>query len=159
MNIDYTDTLNEVAGRIDISAMSAHDAADLITVAENALKLGARGVLAPVDLVHTIWAWLENKGVSIFASIDVKIKKGREFDYVNLVQKISNVFKKGADGVVLMTEPGIVAELLSELNPVRGDLFFGKKLIIGFDLNDVNAHDWPGIFHEMRNIFADGLLL
>ncbi|MDR1207219.1 MAG: hypothetical protein LBK26_02285 [Rickettsiales bacterium] len=163
MSLDYTDTLAELQGRIDISAIHAADASELITAADRALRANAQAVLVDADAVHTIWAWLENKGVHIFAlqkhdGGKEKGGKGTVDQYSNLIPRINSILKRGADGIVLQTSDNL-SDLASAISPVRQDLFFGKRLIVGLDVRDIKPIEWPEIFDNLKKIGADGLQL
>jgi hypothetical protein len=165
MNIDYTDTLTELQGRIDISAIGAADASELISAADRALRADANAVLVDSDAVHTIWAWLENKGIKIFASLcDANIlktkdqrPKTKDVDYIGLITRINFVLKKGADGIVLQASDNL-PELASAISPVRQDLFFGKKLIIDLDICEVRPLEWADVFNNLNKLGTDGIV-
>lgn len=161
--IDYTNTLNALLGKIDIDATGATDASELVAAAERVVKSGATAVLVSPAAVHTIWAWLENKGVSIFARQKVdeqKTRRGADADsfYMKLVAELNSTLKKGADGIVLQAD-GDAAGLMSVLFSVRADLFFGKKLILAVDLGKTDALSWGALFLNLKKCDADGLFL
>jgi len=93
---DYISTFNELSGKIDIDAYAAADASELVFAAERAATIGASTVLVDPSAVHTIWAWLETKGISIFALQKVERKHahptlGEDHFYMNLIASMNAV--------------------------------------------------------------------
>ncbi|MCL2338454.1 MAG: hypothetical protein FWC51_00690 [Proteobacteria bacterium] len=172
--IDYTNTLNELLGKIDINAVAAADASELVAAADRAVGIGARAVLVTAASAHTIWAWLENKDILILSMHRMdKIKeqrakpaarnslgegRGQGQRYENLILGITSVLKKGADGAVIDAGADL-SGLASVLFSVRADLFFGKKLMVAVDLARTDPLSWGDVFLDLKKIDADGLFL
>jgi len=162
MVIDYTGSLKEIARITDLWCEDGIDAGGLVSVAEIALRAGSRYVAVPASCVNMMWSWLEGKGIEILGIIDAKNFKEQRANSKEqigidsrLAEQIHSVLKKGADAVIL---PGS-AEMISALLPVRHDLFFEKKLFMTIDLESLSAYIWPDIFHDLKKINVDGIIL
>jgi len=184
MTIDYSDTINELKGRIDLCACGHMDAADLIAVAGRSIDIEARAILAQPEYVHMLWGWLEGKRIEIFAKIGSResgvgsrksqgIKTaGSNSENSNttpdsrlptpdprMIEEINSILKKGADGAAIKTSTVSLAGLASALFPVRHDLFFGKKLLFDLNLENMGPLSWKDAFFQMKKIKADGIIL
>lgn len=153
MAIDYSDTIRELKGKIDISACREMDAAELISAAGRAVETGTAAILAWPEYVHTLWGWLEGKGIEIFAEI------GRPSDdHVRLAEEINTTLRRGADGAAIRVGQDLAA-VASALFPVRHDLFFCKKLLFVLDLENADPNAWSDVFFQLKKIGADGIVL
>jgi len=156
--IDFSETFEELKGRIALSCGIGMDARALIFAADNAAHGDAPAVSCGLDSVNMLWTWLEKSNIKIFAHVTAK-----EFD--NDAQKIAaaihSAFKKGANGVQLIASPDVHEKLAKAFSPIVADLFFGRELILTMDLKEVFLSDYHGIFQsiEMTNAAGLGLII
>ena len=129
------------------------DATDLARVAENVIAQKIPIVSMLPENVATVWPWLENRGVKIYARLYLGA------DVADITQKINTVFKRGADGVQLFVRFSDLADFVSQMHLIRDDLFFNKDLLIGIDIDEIGPFDWPVLFGLLKKIRADGLIL
>ena len=167
--IDHTNTLNEIRLNLALSCWGDMDAPMLIKSADLAASGCMPAISAESEYVHMLWSWLEKTDIRIYAKLIEKTKHGspgkktkdRDWDAAGakLSEKINSTFKNGADAVQLMVDKEDLGGFVSALFPVRGDLFFGRKLFIGLDLGKIDYFDWEEIFYQIEKIGADGILL
>ena len=53
----------------------------------------------------------------------------------------------------------ILSSFVSEIAPIRNDLFFNKTLAVCLNVDEINSLDWTEVFIQMKDINADVLLL
>ena len=105
------------------------DAGDLIKSAGIAIENSANSVSAPPEYINMLWSWLEDKPVDIYAR--------ENFDDISvLAMRAAQDFKRGANGIQIDLKPEKLSEFVSETMQIKNDLFFDKKLLLGFNLAD-----------------------
>ncbi len=152
--IDFSETLEELHGRIALTCADGMDARSLIFAADNAARMRAAAVSCDPNSVNMLWTWLEKSKIKIFARISVPEP---DLEVQKIAAAIHTAFKKGAAGVQLIVTPAIHEKLATALSPIAADLFFGRELILTFDLDDVVPDDWPRIFNSLKIMGAAGL--
>ncbi|MCL2331822.1 MAG: hypothetical protein FWC61_04775 [Proteobacteria bacterium] len=160
--IDYTKTLSDAKSRLALSCWGEMDATELIKAADLAARENIPAVSAGPEYIHMLWSWLEKTKTEIFSRMDENRKpKTEDQDSLGarLSEKISATFKNGAGAVQLMVAREDLGAFVSALFPVKPDLFFGRKLFIGMDFNDIDYYDWENIFFQADKIGASGILL
>lgn len=152
--IDFSETLEELHGRIALTCADGMGARSLIFAADNAARMRAAAVSCDPNSVNMLWTWLEKSKIKIFARISVPEP---DLEVQKIAAAIHTAFKKGAAGVQLIVTPAIHEKLATALSPIAADLFFGRELILTFDLDDVVPDDWPRIFNSLKIMGAAGL--
>lgn len=154
LNIDYTKTLQEINGNLAIWCSDTADAPELIYAADSMVTYGFNEISVFADSVYMLWSWLEGKGIDIYARINTTEKMAG-----SIARDISGFFKKGASGAQIFVEANNLSFLVSELLPIKDDLFFKKKLQLAINLNSIGPFDWSDIFYQAKKIGADSILL
>ena len=152
--IDFNETFEELHGRIALSCADGMDARSLIFAADNAARMRAAAVSCDPDSVNMLWTWLEKSKIKIFARVTAS---DNDTEVQKIAAAIDNAFKKGAAGVQLIATPTMHEKLAAALSPIAADLFFGRELILTFDLDNVAPDDWSRIFHSLKIMGAAGL--
>ncbi len=128
------------------------DAGDLIRLASVAVNASADLISAPSESLHMLWSWLENKPVKIYCR--------EQFNEIsNLSMRAASDFKRGADGIQVFVKNGDLNKFVSEILMIKDDLFFGKKLSIAMNLDEIGPFDMDDIFYNLNKVGADNLLL
>jgi hypothetical protein len=126
------------------------EAGDLVRLADSAAAAGASVISCHPDNAGMLWTWLEGKGIDSLVRFDAE-------NINDMSAKISQAFKRGANGAIIYVRAPEISEFASALSPIRTDLFFNKKLLIALDISEVS--DWGLAFHNLHKINADGIVL
>lgn len=151
--IDTETIFDEVKDILVLECPTTQCGTDLISIAEAVVKQNIPIISVSPESVEMIWTWLEKTPAKIMARFD-KIT-----DISELSKQINYVFKKGASGSQIYVPYSSLSSFISELVPIRDDLFFNKILSIRLDVDEINPLDWEDVFLQIKNIRADVLLL
>lgn len=132
------------------------DSVALASGVEYAMSKNAGFVSVVPGAVDTVWPWLENKNIDIYARF--YIENARR-DFSEFVVAATRAFKHGANGAQVFMYPQNISNFVQNILPVRDDLFFNRKLFVGIDVCTVDANDWNVIFDSLSDVRADGLIL
>lgn len=155
----FIKTLQEIKGFLGLDCHGNMDASNLIAAAEVASKEKLFAISTVAEYVHMLWSWMEKTGVEIYAKITEDFKNQTMEEYgERLSERVASAFKAGASGVQIMTTKEDLDFLVSSLYPVKDDLFFGRQLFFGLELNKIEPFDWEDIFYRVNKIGASGIL-
>lgn len=150
-NNDFSDIKNHVG----LWCPMGGDETDLARIAENAVTTGMSVISAAPADVAILWPWLEGRRIKIYSRFYITHDTSMDV----LVGDINESFKKGADGTQIFLSLNNLSDFLTELRPVREDLFFNRNLSIGIDINDVGPYDWANLYDMLAKLRADSLVL
>ena len=103
--------------------------------------------------VDTIWPWTEKTKVKILS----RFYAAENTDWSAFVRSVKDGFIRGADGTQIFIQLKNLDDFVGAMFPVRDDLFFGKTLSVGLDIDDVNALDGEHLFDCLIKLQADSL--
>ena len=129
---------------------------DLAHAANTAIEQGVNTISVAPSAVVVIWPWLENKNIKILARFYLKSVNSETMS--GITANINSVFKQGADGAQIFLNYNDMDAFVSQIYAIRDDLFFNKRLFIGFDITSVPPCDWNHVWDSMRRIRADGII-
>lgn len=129
---------------------------DLAHAANTAIEQGVNTISVAPSAVAVIWPWLENKNIKILARFYLKSVNSETMS--GITANINSVFKQGADGAQIFLNYNDMDVFVSQIYAIRDDLFFNKRLFIGFDITSVPPCDWNHVWDSMRRIRADGII-
>jgi hypothetical protein len=130
------------------------DAAELVRLADSAAACGAPLVCCAPESAHMLWGWLEKSGTQIYARFNAGALSAGI-----LAGQISASLKRGADGIVLLGAIRGLMEIAADLFPVRHDLFFGKKVLVGTDILSIEPFEWEDLLFTAKKLSADGIVM
>ncbi|MDR2412630.1 MAG: hypothetical protein LBD50_00260 [Rickettsiales bacterium] len=159
--IDKECLFNEIKNSLALKCRAYNDATDLINMAETVVLEKIPVISAPPESIGSLWAWLEKEPVKIWGVFCLEMPKESEREQVmsNLSSDINQSFKKGADGAQIFIKYSELESFVSELLPIREDLFFNKGLCIGLNLDEIAPSEWTNVFLQLKIIRADALML
>lgn len=152
MNINYANTLEELKDNLAVWCPDGADATELISIADMAARVGLSALSVSADSVHMLWSWLEGRDIDLFARTIVRAAKT-----AHAAEIINGIFKKGATGIQMYVDPQELPRVVSDLLPIRDDLFFKKKLYISLDIGGIAPFYWDEVFYQAKKISSDGL--
>lgn len=141
------------------------DTSDLVAAVENVVQSGVKMISVPYENVAITWAWLEKTDVQIicrigaFSSLASLAENDNSRPIEKLSEQINTSFKNGAAAAQIDLALSDLAQFCTEILPIRDDLFFNKKLIIGLDIAEIEPDDWPRVFENLLNVGADAVML
>ncbi|MBN1325108.1 MAG: hypothetical protein JW974_02730 [Alphaproteobacteria bacterium] len=153
--IDKDSIFNELKDMLVLECPSGHDTNELINIADSVVDKNIQFISICPESVEIMWTWLEKTPTKIIARFDLD----ENTEFYKLSEKIKSVFKKGASGTQIAVPYSLLSSFVSELTPIRDDLFFNKILSIKLDLEEINPLDWSDVFLQIKNINADALVL
>jgi hypothetical protein len=130
------------------------DTNDTAIMANDILESGVDTISVPEEIVPFVWTCLEKSNVEIYTRYNFGVNDTDE-DFNDLVKKINHVLKSGADGVQIFIKMENFMRFMDLLSLVRDDLFFGHKLCICMDINDIDISKWEMIFDKLRALRVD----
>ena len=155
--IDIQKILGNSGARASVWCAACSDSSDLARVAEIAIASGAPAISVAPDNIATLWPWLENHNIKIFARFYVDNVSADAIS--DLAEKIKTGFKHGADGAQIFVRGTELSSLLEQLRMIRDDLFFNKDVVIGLDICDIGPFDWRAIFAALGTMRVNGIML
>ena len=157
--IDLDSFFNGVGTNVDVWCGGDTNGVDLARMVEVATQHNAHVVSVLPDVVPTVWPWLEDKNVKIYARFYLSEKRVTEKQISDITVRINNALRQGACGAQIFLRAGALSGLVDQTYVVRDDLFFDKDLSIGLDIADIDAHDWDMIFENLRKINATSVVI
>ena len=154
MEIDFSRTLSECDANIRIFVPDDADKSEAADLAAHA-AMENRAISVAPDCVNDVWGWLEGKNIPIYARFEISSDK----DIAEISAKITRCFKHGATGIQLFMPFDSAKEIIEAFQNIRGDLFFGRNISIGFDISQISPVVWPSVFEYARMMQADGMVL
>lgn len=133
---------------------SVQDTNDTAIMANNILESKVDTVSVPEKIVPFVWTCLEKSDVEIYTRYNFA-PNATDDDFNDLVKQINHVLKSGADGVQIFVKMENFVRFTDLLSLVRDDLFFGRKLCICMDINDIDISKWDMIFDKLRALRVD----
>jgi hypothetical protein len=158
--IDINEIFSDSDKRIALWCDSVHDTNDLAVICDSIIESGIDLVSVPPETVQNMWVYLEKSGVKILTRYNFTSNhKNLDTDVADLAKNISDVCKRGADGVQIFMKMAVFEDFCNKIMPVKDDLFFGKDLCIAMDIEDIDINNWNMIFQKLRNTGAHTLVL
>ena len=133
---------------------NVQDTNDTAIMANDILESGVDTISVPAENVPFVWICLEKSNVEIYTRYNFGVNDTDD-DFNDLVKKINHVLKSGADGVQIFIKMENFVRFMDLLALVRDDLFFGHKLCICMDINDIDISKWEMIFDKLRALRVD----
>ena len=153
--IDANEIFFDSDKRIALWCEGAADTADLAGMADNIIQNHIDLISVPPDIVPFLWTCLEKNNVKIFARyVFDSVNKNLDDDVSDLVKKIIDIYRRGADGVQIFLNMRNFERFVDMLAVVKDDLFFGHDLCVVLDIRDIDIDDWDMIFKKLRDINA-----
>lgn len=156
--IDKNVILNQINGQGALWCAADMEGADLARAVEVLDAQSMKAVSVSPDSVTTIWPWLEQTDVKIFARFYFPDKKISEKQVSDVTVRINNAFKHGAHGAQVFLQYAALGCLVEQTHVIRDDLFFDKDLIVGIDICDVGVSNWDDLFLDLRRINANAVM-
>ncbi len=141
---------NQIASWCD----NVQDTNDAAIMANDILESGVDTISVPAENVPFVWICLEKSNVEIYTRY-IFNPTDIDNDFNDLVKNINQVFKSGAHGVQIFVKMANYEKFMDLLSLVRDDLFFGHKLCICMDINDIDISKWDMIFEKLRALRVD----
>ena len=158
--IDINEIFSDSDKRIALWCDSVRDTNDLAVICDSIIESGIDLVSVPPETVQNMWVYLEKSGVKILTRYNFTSNhKNLDTDVADLAKNISDVCKRGADGVQIFMKMAVFEDFCNKIMPVKDDLFFGKDLCIAMDIEDIDINNWNMIFQKLRNTGAHTLVL
>lgn len=105
--------------------------------------------------VGVVWPWTEKTKIKILSGFYA----AENADWSAFVRSVKDGFIRGADGAQIFIQLKCLDDFVDAISPVCDDLFFGKTLSVGLDIDDVNALDWEHLFDCLIKLQADSLTI
>lgn len=116
-------------------------------------------ISAPPAATEQIWPWIENQKIEIFNRFDFIAGADAISAMSELSKNISMAFKNGASGVQVFVQQQSISNFVDMLMPVRDDLLFGHKFVLGLDIGEKIIPDWLSVFDAINKIKPDSLMI
>ncbi len=152
--IDKNVILNQIGKRVALWCAMDMDAGDLARAVEILDAQGIKMISVVPGAVATVWPWLEEKDVKIFARFYFPDKRVSEKQVSDVTRQINNAFKHGAHGAQIFLQASALGGMVEQMHVIRDDLFFDKELMIGLDVANVEVDMWDELFANLRKINA-----
>lgn len=158
--IDINEIFSDSDSRLAFWCESVEDTNDLAMLSDNIIKENIKLISVTPGAVPLIWPYLERAKVKILTRyIFNPIQKNIDSEIYDLAANVSQIFKKGADGVQIFIKMRDLERFVDAISVVRDDLFFKHDLSIGMDISDIDIHGLDVFFEKMCNVRADSLVL
>lgn len=158
--IDINEIFTDSDKRLALWCDGVVDTNDLAGMADYIIQNEIKMISVPAEIVYNVWAYLERMKVKIFTRfVFAPDRKNMDSCVYDLAQNITNVCKKGADGVQIFLEMRDFENFIERISVVRDDLFFQHDLCVAMDIQDIAVNDWANVFEKLRNIRAKALVL
>jgi hypothetical protein len=135
------------------------DATDLAKIADAAIENGVQIISAPMSETEKLWPWLESSDIKIFNRFDFMADKNSVDGMSGLAVTVMSAFRNGAAGAQIFVSRKNIKDFIEMILPIRNDLFFNHKLIVGLNLDDAQGPYWAATFDEIKKIEPDAVLL
>lgn len=157
--IDKNELLKQLDGKTGLWCGADVEGADLAQAIGILTEQGIDNLSVVPGAVATVWPWLEDKNVKIYARFYLSEKRVTEKQISDITVRINNALRQGACGAQIFLRAGALSGLVDQTYVVRDDLFFDKDLSIGLDIADIDANDWDVIFENLRKIKATSVVI
>lgn len=157
--IDKNELLKQLDGKTGLWCGADVEGADLAQAIGILTEQGIDSLSVVPGAVATVWPWLEDKKVKIYARFYLSEKRVTEKQVSDITVRINNALRQGACGAQIFLRVGALSGLVDQTYVVRDDLFFDKDLSIGLDIADIDANDWDVIFENLRKINATSVVI
>ena len=134
------------------------DTNDLALMAENVIQEKVRLISVPAENVPLVWTYLEKSDVKILTRFNFN-SQSSDMEIYDLAAKITNVLKKGADGIQIFIKMRDFYDFVEKFSAVRDDLFFQHDLDLVIDTSDLDVNNWEEVFQKLRDVRANALVL
>ena len=146
--------------RIVLWCNSNGDTNDLANLANEILESKISMISVSSEIVSFMWTCLEKNNVKILTRYNfMPLQKNTDKYVSDLAEKITDVWKCGADGVQIFLRFRDLERFVDTFMFVRDDLFFEHDLSIGFDVGDIDVSEWEFVFNKLSSIRANTLCL
>ena len=153
--IEANEIFSDSDKRIALWCESASDTADLAVMADSIIQSHIDLISGVPEIVPFLWTCLEKANVKIFARyVFDSVNKNLDDDVSDLVKKITDIYRRGANGVQIFLNMRNFGRFIDMLAVVKEDLFFGHDLCIALDIGDIGVDDWDMIFNKLNNVSA-----
>lgn len=116
-------------------------------------------ISAPPIATGQIWPWIEGQKIEIFNRFDFIAGADAISKMSELSKNISMAFKNGASGVQVFVQQQDMSDFVDMLTPVRDDLLFGHKFVLGMNIDEKIVPDWSSVFDAINKIKPDSLMI
>ncbi len=156
--IDKNVILSQIGERAALWCATDMDGADLARAVEVLEQQNMNMISVGAGAVATVWPWLEEKDVKIYARFNFPDKRISEKQISDITVQINEAFKRGAYGAQIFLQVSALSGLVEQTHVIRDDLFFDKDLIVGMDILNIDVTDWEGVFANLRKINASAVV-
>ncbi len=156
--IDKNELLKHMDGKTGLWCGADIEGADLAQVVGGMTQRNITDLSVTPGMVATVWPWMEDKNVKIFARFYFPDKKISEKQVSDITISINNAFKHGAHGAQVFLQVSALAGLVEQTHVIRDDLFFDKDLSVGMDIADIDVDKWDSVFENLRKINATSVV-
>ena len=154
--IEVNEIFSDDDVRLALWCESGGDTNDLANMANQIVEKHMRLISVPPEIVPYIWTCLEKTKIDIFTRYSfMPLQKNMDKDIDGLSENITQVLKRGANGVQVFVQMRDFERFCDALQPVRDDLFFNRKLSVCMDIEDIDINNLGLIFQKLQNIKAD----
>jgi len=156
--IEMNEIFSDSDKRLALWCDWVEDTADLAVLAENIIQENIHLISVPVENVPFMWMYLEKSNVKILTRFMFDTQQ-TDIDTAiyNLAAKITNILKKGANGVQIFVKMHDFDGFVEKISAVRDDLFFEHDLCVVMDVSDLDVNNWENIFQKLRDIRVNAL--
>ena len=138
------------------------DSGTLALVADTVIQQKMSHISVPVDLVANLWPWVEGKNIKILTRFNFVPDSEKSLDIIisDLARDIMSGFRRGASGAQIYVPLSDLQSFVSEIKPIRDDLFFDKEFSLVINIDEINSgDDWNAIFEHVRIVNPDSVLI
>ena len=140
--IDKNELLKQLDGKTGLWCGADVEGADLAQAIGILTEQGIDSLSVVPGAVATVWPWLEDKKVKIYARFYLSEKRVTEKQISDITVRINNALRQGACGAQIFLRAGALSGLVDQTYVVRDDLFFDKDLSIGLDTSGLLKLLW-----------------
>ena len=158
--IEANEIFSQDDTRLALWCESGADTNDLANMANQIAEKRVRLISVPPEIVSYIWTCLEKTKIDIYTRYSfMPLQKNMDKDINDLSEKVSQIFKQGANGVQIFVQMRDFERFCDALVVVRDDLFFNRKLSVCMDIEDIDINNLGLIFQKLREIKADSFAI
>ena len=148
--IDKNELLKQLDGKTGLWCGADVEGADLAQAIGILTEQGIDNLSVVPGAVATVWPWLEDKNIKIYARFYLSEKRVTEKQISDITVRINNALRQGACGAQIFLQAGALPGLVAQTYVVRDDLFFNKDLSIGMDVGEIGPFDWGDVFANLQ---------
>lgn len=158
--IEINEVFSDSDKRLAWWCENAVDTNDLAKMADDIIQNDIHLISVPPEILPLIWAYLEKSHVKILTRFVFSPKqKNIDSDIYDLAANITNVCKKGANGVQIFVKMRDFDNFIEKISLVHNDLFFEHDLCLVMDVKDLDVNNWQTVFQKLRDVRANALAL